>query len=87
MADDVYPPLVAGVELNEIVPPALAIDLPHYGDGCGGLAHTGRPGEQEVRQVSGLDIGLEPADYLILTCDVFQLLGTVLLDPDLLFNG
>jgi hypothetical protein len=39
-----------------------------------------------MRQVSGLDIGLETANDFVLAYDVIQLLGTVLLDPDLLFD-
>jgi hypothetical protein len=37
-------------------------------------------------QVSGLYIGLETSDYLILAYNVVQLLRPVLLDPDLLFD-
>jgi hypothetical protein len=37
-------------------------------------------------QVSGFYIGLETSDYLVLAYNVVQLLGPVLLDPDLLFD-
>jgi len=87
MADDIYAPLVAGVELNEVILPALSEYLPDYGDGGCGLTYSGRPGEQKMRQVLGFDIGLETADDLILAGDVIQLLRPVLLDPDLLFYG
>ena len=87
MADDIYAPLVAGVQLNEVILPALSEYLPDYGDGGCGLAYPGRPGEQKMRQVLGLDIGLETADDLILAGDVIQPLRPVLLDPDLLFYG
>jgi hypothetical protein len=40
-----------------------------------------------MRQVSGLHIGLETADYLVLAHNVVQLGRPVLLDPDLLFDG
>jgi hypothetical protein len=39
-----------------------------------------------MRQVSGLYIGLETADYFVLAYDVIQSLRPVLLDPDLLFD-
>jgi len=39
-----------------------------------------------MRQVSGLYIGLETADYLVLAYNVIQLFRPVLLDPDLLFD-
>jgi hypothetical protein len=37
-------------------------------------------------QVSGLYIGLETANYIVLAYDVVQSLRPVLLDPDLLFD-
>jgi hypothetical protein len=39
-----------------------------------------------MRQVSGLYIGLETADDLVLAHNVIQLFRPVFLDPDLLFD-
>jgi hypothetical protein len=37
-------------------------------------------------QVFGLDVGIKPPDYIVLTDDIVKLLRPVLLDPDLLFD-
>jgi len=56
MADDIYSPLVAGIKLDEIVPPGLPEDLLDYGYRSCGLSNTWRAGEEQMGQVPGPDI-------------------------------
>jgi hypothetical protein len=86
MADDIYSPLVAGVKLDEIIPPGLPEDLLDYGYRSCGLSDARRTGEEQMGQVPGLDIGFQAPDDLVLADDVVEPVRAVLLDPDLLFN-
>jgi hypothetical protein len=43
MPDDVYPALVAGVELDEVVSPAVPKYLFDYGYGSSSLSNSRRP--------------------------------------------
>jgi hypothetical protein len=86
MADDIYSPLVAGVELDEIIPPGVPEDLLDYGYRSCGLSDTRRTGEEQMGQVPGLNIRFQALDDLVLADDIVEPVRAVLLDPDLLFN-
>jgi hypothetical protein len=68
--DDIYSALVGSVQLNEVVPPGLSVDLLDDGYGRGCLANAGRPREEQMRQVLGLDVRIKALDYIVLADDV-----------------
>lgn len=58
MSNNIYSALVGGIKLNEIVPPVFPEDLLDDGYGGGCLADARRPGEEQMRQVLGFDVGI-----------------------------
>ena len=82
--DHVDAALVAGVQLEEVLLPVVAVYLLGDRDGGCGLPGAGGAREQQVREVVPVDVALEALRDVGVADDVLESLRPVLLDPDFL---
>src|SRR5207247_6276411 len=85
--DHIDAAFVAAVQLVIVLLPLRAVHVAREGDGTRRLAGARGAGEEEVRQVPLLGIGLKSFDDVVLPDDLAQGLRSILLDPDLLHRS